>query len=369
MSGYDLVRRKSKLTNRVDLRSVMAEAAASKPSRVVPGRTPPPDKRPGLPSAMSTPTKSPSLARSPPSAGGSSAPWRAVERAKSSFTSVQAQQSPPVRPSLPQGTSSRSSTVITPVKLQPAPGVQRKSSYVTLHLSNHFLLVPQTGLCSTDVQRSSMDSSDILCTTSPCAFHVSRFAFFLFTGNPARGTGLRQALEKTAIAQFRRDSGGRTGKREKPNRRGRIHAMVGGRKSEGCRRRVSWWQWIGREWRWWEQRERKGERQRRGRDWARTESEEGSGSGERAWKRRRSRWICCPCAAHTSCPCCCEWRRQGIRSSSAKRSLGTASIRAGIPDGSSFQWIRDERGTRKGRRAKRRSWRTYDRAARTTILN
>jgi hypothetical protein len=212
---------------RVDLRSVMAEAAATKPRTVtvpVVG-TASPARRPGLPPTTSTPAKSPSLARSPPSAGGSSsAPWRAVERAKSSFTSVQAQQSPPVRPVLPQGTPSRSSNVITPVKLQPAPGGQRKNSCVSF--------VPRVG-AQTDVQWCSMDSYDIFRAPSPRSLHIARFSVFLSISHPTGRARLRENVKEASNAELCRDSGGREREGEEQDGRGRVHAMVGGRKGEG----------------------------------------------------------------------------------------------------------------------------------------
>lgn len=132
---------------KVDLRSVMAEAAASQtPLRptagAFPARTPPSTSRPPLPTFTSTPTKTPGLGRSPASTSGAAGgTWRPLDRTKSSFAAVQAQQagSPKVGPSaapsnrpvgsqaspLPSGVSS---SVITPVKLQQPPVGQRKSS-------------------------------------------------------------------------------------------------------------------------------------------------------------------------------------------------------------------------------------------------
>lgn len=120
---------------KVDLRSVMAEAAATKTpqrSTAKPGQTPP-GPRPGFASSSSTPVKSPALARSPPSS--SSGPWRPLDRSKSSFSAVQTSQSSS-RPTPQRSMGSQASpvpaaqaNVITPVKLQPAPsGSQRKQS-------------------------------------------------------------------------------------------------------------------------------------------------------------------------------------------------------------------------------------------------
>jgi hypothetical protein len=141
-------RSKAVEAEKVDLRSVMAEAAASKtPLRPTaspfPSRTPPPaTARPPLQSFTSTPTKSPALAKSSASTGGvAGAQWRPLDRSKSSFAAVQAQQaaSPKAGPSTPANSrpsgslasplpSAVSGSVITPVKMQQPLLGQRKQS-------------------------------------------------------------------------------------------------------------------------------------------------------------------------------------------------------------------------------------------------
>ncbi|OCF55793.1 hypothetical protein L486_06545 [Kwoniella mangroviensis CBS 10435] len=135
-------RSKTVETEKVDLRSIMAgEAARKNPSR--PAATPSSilggSSRP-QPTPLPTPTKTPSTSRSQPISSGGS-PWRTTDTPKTSFSSLQTQQSPASSSStLPRPTSSQaspapqrsgSSKVITPVKLPPsAPGIipQRKVS-------------------------------------------------------------------------------------------------------------------------------------------------------------------------------------------------------------------------------------------------
>ncbi|OCF36502.1 hypothetical protein I316_01751 [Kwoniella heveanensis BCC8398] len=143
-------------SEKIDLRSVMAEAAAKKPPLARPPITPnsalasgsgmgsgsgirPPASSAGFPTLQATPTKGPgpALARSPPSIGQSGGgPWRPMEIDKTSLSSVQASQttssllstSTPTlsRPAGSQASpvpqrSGSSNLIITPVKLGPPP--------------------------------------------------------------------------------------------------------------------------------------------------------------------------------------------------------------------------------------------------------
>ena len=141
---------------KVDMRSIMAEAASTrtpiKPLAAVRQVTPaggsltaaklaPIGSSPNL-----TPSKGPALARSPPSSGGPS--WRPVETRKTSFAALQGQQSAPLpgssSPNARMGLISPSSATVrpggiinaaTPSRPQATPlGVQRKSSYVSVSL-------------------------------------------------------------------------------------------------------------------------------------------------------------------------------------------------------------------------------------------
>lgn len=135
---------------KVDLRSIMAEAASVKTPvkaftptgrQITPSSILPSAPRPSLSAAspLTTPSKPPTLARSPPS---SAAPaWRPVETRKTSFAALQGQQSTPLAtsssPSARSGTVGPSVTPRQPVSAntsvpsrpQATPlGVQRKSS-------------------------------------------------------------------------------------------------------------------------------------------------------------------------------------------------------------------------------------------------
>ncbi|WVQ98856.1 hypothetical protein IAU59_005987 [Kwoniella sp. CBS 9459] len=135
-------------SEKVDLRSVMAEAAAKKPSLARPPVTPnsalASGSRPssyttstGLPTPQAmTSTKTTALARSPPSTSATGGPWRPMEIRKTSLSSVQAaSQTTPSSSTTSIPTLSRpagsqaspvphrsgSNPVITPVKLGPPP--------------------------------------------------------------------------------------------------------------------------------------------------------------------------------------------------------------------------------------------------------
>ncbi|ORX33429.1 hypothetical protein BD324DRAFT_606179 [Kockovaella imperatae] len=133
-------RSKAVEAEKVDLRSIMAEAAASK--------TPGPSKTPSKPSAnsvnttpLSTPSRALGTATSPPSAGA----WRSMTPGSSSTPAPTPRMTTPKTgpqtqfgfpslgqsstPSRPAAARAESSRVITPIKLQAAPpGVQRKPS-------------------------------------------------------------------------------------------------------------------------------------------------------------------------------------------------------------------------------------------------
>jgi hypothetical protein len=129
---------------RVDLRSIMAEAAAVRtPARPTPAASGQPVGRAGGQSPVSTPSKMPGMAgmaRSPPSAGGPA--WRPVDGRKTSFASVQAQQGGPSAPARSPGMASGSGVPsqspvpqrmpsgsrVTPKAAAPPLGAQRKSS-------------------------------------------------------------------------------------------------------------------------------------------------------------------------------------------------------------------------------------------------
>lgn len=130
-------------SDKVDLRSIMAEAASTKP-RPTPGATP--VRAAGQSgsqhsNAVSTPGRTPASARPPLTTPGSSTgSWRAVDARKTSLTAVQTQQagSSSSPPSFIRGIAAQASPIpqrvgssktVTPVKLQAAPpGNVRKTS-------------------------------------------------------------------------------------------------------------------------------------------------------------------------------------------------------------------------------------------------
>ncbi|ORY24955.1 hypothetical protein BCR39DRAFT_545340 [Naematelia encephala] len=144
--GGPVWRSKAIESDRVDLRSIMAETAAnaktpSRPGASTAQRTPSSlEKRvPG--SAFPTPSKSvQSLPNRTPSSSATTGPWRASESSqRASFTALQAQQatSPPSAAVLARSATSQaspvphrtgSSKVITPIKLQQPASSQRKTS-------------------------------------------------------------------------------------------------------------------------------------------------------------------------------------------------------------------------------------------------
>ncbi|KAK8869660.1 hypothetical protein IAR55_000228 [Kwoniella newhampshirensis] len=136
-------RSKTVETEKVDLRSIMAEAAGSK-SAARGAQTSgsalslgPRGTNTTVPTHSSTSTKSPAIARSPPTSGPS---WRPLEVRKTSLSSVQAQQSGSPTSSIltlnrPAGSQASpvpvrtgSSRIITPVKLAAPPFTSRKTS-------------------------------------------------------------------------------------------------------------------------------------------------------------------------------------------------------------------------------------------------
>ncbi|WWD16076.1 hypothetical protein CI109_100501 [Kwoniella shandongensis] len=132
-------RSKTVETEKVDLRSIMAEAAGSRtPARgpQIPGSVPRGSSS-TIPMTTSTPTKSPAIstARSPPSTSSASGgpSWRPLEVRKTSLSSVQAQQTstlnrPAGSQASPVPVRTGSSRIITPVKLATPPIASRKIS-------------------------------------------------------------------------------------------------------------------------------------------------------------------------------------------------------------------------------------------------
>ncbi|WVR05289.1 hypothetical protein IAU60_002302 [Kwoniella sp. DSM 27419] len=134
-SGKSAVwRSKTVETEKVDLRSIMAETAARKaPTPTRPPLTPnsalPSGSRPSSATPLATPTKStPSIFSPPAGAASSGGPWRPAEVRKTSLSAVQAQQAPASPLSRPSGSQpspgparTGSNKVITPIKLGPPP--------------------------------------------------------------------------------------------------------------------------------------------------------------------------------------------------------------------------------------------------------